>query len=65
MEKRLKEILVNEPFKVVDIDLPENECFLKAYNLLVPVLFYEDKEICHYHLDEPAVFTLLAQFKTH
>ncbi len=59
MEKRLKEILKNEHLNVVDIDLPENAPFFEKYNWLVPVLLYNEKELCHYHLDEAALFSLI------
>lgn len=45
--------------QVVDVDgAPELEA---RYGELVPVLAHRERELCHYHLDGPAVTAYLAQ----
>ncbi len=58
MEKTLKEKLSHLNCQMLDIDLPENKLWFEQYNLLVPVLLLNGKEVCHYHLDEKTIALL-------
>ncbi|MDO4637339.1 MAG: glutaredoxin family protein [Lautropia sp.] len=40
---------------VVVIDVDEDPALVARYNDLVPVLLAGEQEICHWHLDKPAL----------
>lgn len=44
--------------KVVDVDA--NPLLEERYGILVPVLLHGETEICHYHLDAPALEAFLS-----
>jgi len=47
--------------EVIDVDTdPRLEAL---YNELVPVLLHEDRELCHYFLDEPKVRDYLSKIR--
>ncbi len=55
MEKAIRQFLKDSDLlQIIDIDLPQHSDLLKKYNTLVPVLFFKDVEVCHYHFDEAA-----------
>lgn len=52
MLSQLKEIQAEVEFEIEVIDIDDDPELLQKYDELVPVLLHEDKEICHWHLDE-------------
>lgn len=55
MAQKIRQFLGDEKLlQVIDIDAPQHSAFLEKYDILVPVLFFKGKEVCHYHFDEAA-----------
>ena len=53
----------HEPVDWTEIDIDADPELIKAYDVLVPVLTYNDVEICHYFFDEAALKAALAPIK--
>jgi hypothetical protein len=52
---------VDFEFHVIDIDAQTQ--WESEFGDKVPVLLYEDRELCHYFLDEPVVTAFLSQLR--
>jgi thioredoxin reductase (NADPH) len=52
---------VDFAFHVIDIDAQTQ--WEPEFGDKVPVLLYEDRELCHYFLDEPVVTAFLSQLR--
>lgn len=55
MRDELKPLQEEFGFELAVVDVDEDEALEAAYNELVPVLLHEDKELCHWHLNEKKV----------
>ena len=43
-----------------EVDIDRDPQLVRRYDALVPVLCYNDEEICHFFFDEPALLAALA-----
>ena len=57
----LRSIQSVKPFEFQIIDVDSNSALEEKYGELVPVLLAGDREICHYHLDKPALNAYLSE----
>ncbi|RDH84727.1 MAG: thioredoxin family protein [endosymbiont of Galathealinum brachiosum] len=46
-------------FRIIEVDIDSNPQLIEQYGSLVPVVTCEDKQICHYFLDQAAILQLL------
>ncbi len=63
MTVAIKALQVEFEFDLEVFDVDADPSLEAAYDELVPVLVAEGRELCHYHLDEPAVRAYLADFR--
>ena len=47
------------PVSWLEVDIDRDPELIQRYDALVPVLCYEDTEICHYFFDESALIATL------
>lgn len=48
-------------FSIHHVDVDSDEALVEDYGVLVPVLLLGEREICHYHLDLPALKNALGE----
>jgi hypothetical protein len=60
MLAQLAALQVELGFRVRPVDVDSDADLVEDYGVLVPVLLLEEREICHYHLDEAALRQALA-----
>ncbi len=51
------------PFEVTVVDVDSDPVLEQRYGERVPVLLHGERELCHYHLDTPAVTDYLLNFR--
>ncbi len=44
-----------------EVDIDRDTDLIRRFDTLVPVLYHDDREVCHHFIDEPAVRDLLAR----
>lgn len=61
MIEGLRALQARHRFELSVIDVDSEPGLEARYGELVPVLMHGERELCHYHLDAPAVTAYLAQ----
>ncbi len=57
----LRTLQARHRFEITVVDVDGDASLEQRYGELVPVLMHRGRELCHYHLDLPAVTAYLAQ----
>lgn len=52
-----------QSFELTIIDVDSDPSLERRFGELVPVLMHDDRELCHYHLDKPAVIDYLLKIR--
>lgn len=55
MIQEIQSLLKNSQFEISIVDVESDEELERRFGALVPILFGEEQEICHYFLDHAAV----------
>lgn len=61
MESVLRSMLSDCRCELEVIDVDANPVLLERYDELVPVLLHDEKELCHYFIDDAKVRDLLRE----
>ena len=61
MIEALRALQAGQRFELDIVDVDTDPRLEARYGELVPVLVHGERELCHYHLDAPAVTAYLAQ----
>jgi glutaredoxin len=59
----LQALQAREPFELAVIDVDGEPALAQCYGERVPVLLHGERELCHYHLDLPAVTDYLRKIR--
>lgn len=59
----LRQLQAGQHFGLTVIDVDSNPLLERRYGELVPVLVHGEQELCHYHLDIPAVTDYLSKIR--
>lgn len=59
----LQLLQAGQPFELTIIDVDSDPSLERRFGELVPVLMHGDRELCHYHLDTPAVTDYLLKIR--
>ena len=59
LEQQLEELLEPDSYRLLKIDIDEDNTLKQAYNARVPVLKCEDEEVCEHFLDLEALHKAL------
>jgi hypothetical protein len=59
----LRALQAGQPFELTIIDVDSDPALEQRFGELVPVLMHGERELCHYHLDGPAVTEYLRKIR--
>ena len=57
--QQLYELQQTHNFNINEVDVDSNPRLIEQYGSQVPVVICENRQICHYYLDQPAIMQLL------
>ncbi len=59
MRLALQKLQRQQAFDWVEVDIDRDTDLIRRFDILVPVLYFDDHEVCHHFIDEPAIRALL------
>jgi hypothetical protein len=59
----LRQLQAGQPFGLTVIDVDSDAALERRFGEYVPVLMHGERELCHYHLDIPAVTDYLLKIR--
>ncbi|MDJ0834079.1 MAG: glutaredoxin family protein [Gammaproteobacteria bacterium] len=60
MQLALRKLQRQLAFDWDEVDIDRDTDLIRRFDILVPVLYYQDREVCHHFIDEQAIRRLVA-----
>jgi len=63
MRQALIKLQQQAVFDWVEVDIDRDPQLVYRFDTLVPVLYFNDHEVCHHFIDEPAILAVIAAYE--